>query len=288
MMSIAKILTMLDGDSNDAIDLEAAGYLAKTFNCHVDFLHVRRDPEYRRTQFGEGVPDEIYNNLQNQFKEREAEVADDCRTVFDEWRLANGIAASDKPVGNSGPTARFLDQSGNLHHIVSRFGRLADLVVLKSPSLEGGWLSPAGEAAVYATGRPVLFSASNHLHSLGERISLFWNDAVEATRASTAALPFLSRAEAVEISTIHHEDLEQENVAAFADYLRWHGVDASINIIEPRHQTTGEALIDAAWKFNADLIVMGAFGHSRIRELVLGGVTKHVLKVAGRPVMMMH
>ena len=134
----------------------------------------------------------------------------------------------------------------------------------------------------------MLFSPSKHLHSLGERISLFWNDTVEATRASTVALPFLARAAEVEIATSHDDHLDRQNVEAFAEYLGWHGIDASIRIIEPRHQSTGEALIDAAWEFKADLIVMGAFGHSRIRELVLGGVTRHVLKVAGRPIMMMH
>ena len=287
-MSIAKILTMLDGENHDAIDLEAARHLTASFGCHVDLLHVRRDPSYSRTHFGEGVPDEIYNKMQNHFKEREAEIADQCRQVFDDWRRANGIAEAERPTGDAAPSARFLDRTGNVNHIVSRFGRLADLVILKSPSLESGWLSPAGEAAIYSTGRPVLFSPSKHLHSLGERISLFWNDTVEATRASTVALPFLARAAEVEIATIHDDHLDWENVEAFAEYLGWHGVDASIRIIEPRHQSTGEALIDAAWEFKADLIVMGAFGHSRIRELVLGGVTRHVLKVAGRPVMMMH
>jgi len=288
MMSIAKILTMIDGETHDAIDLEAAGHLAKTFNCHADVLHVRRDPSYRRTHFGEGVPDEIYNQMRNHFKEREAEVAVTCRKVFDEWRQANDFREADKPMGNSGPTARFLDRTGNVNHIISQIGRLADLVILESPSLENGWLSPAAEAAIYATGRPVLFSPTMQLHSLGERISLFWNDTVEATRASSVALPFLARAKSVEISTIHHEHFEEENVQAFAEYLSWHGIDASIKVIRARHQTTGEALIDAAWQYNADMIVMGAFGHSRIRELVLGGVTRHVLKVAGRPVMMMH
>lgn len=287
-MSIAKILTMLDGDNHDSIDLEASRHLATSFNCHVDLLHVRRDPSQNRTHFGEGVPDDIYRQMQTHFKQREAEIADQCHKVFDEWRQANGFEETDGPTRSRGPTARFLDQSGNLNHVVSRFGRLADLVVLKSPSLENGWLSPAGEAAIYGTGRPVLFSPKQELHSLGERISLFWNDTVEATRASTVALPFMVKAKSVEVTTIDHEHLNHDDVAAFAEYLQWHGVEASVRIVQPKHQTTGEALIDAAWNFDADLIVMGAFGHSRIRELVLGGVTRHILKVAGRPVMMMH
>ena len=287
-MSVAKILTMLDGDNHDVIDLEASRHLAKAFNCHVDLLHIRREPVYSRTYFAEGVTDDIYREIHNRFTEHEAEIAEACSKVFNDWCAVNGFAEAKGPTGNRGPTARFLDRSGNLGQIVSRLGRLADLVVLKSPSLENGWLSPAGEAAIYSTGRPVLFSPRQELNSLGERISLFWNDTVEATRASMVALPFLTRAQSVEVVTIDHEHLDRENVDAFAEYLQWHGINASVRIVKPKHQTTGEALIDTAWDFEADLIVMGAFGHSRIREMVLGGVTRHVLKVAGRPVMMMH
>ena len=288
MMSVAKILTMLDGDSHDAVDLEACRLLTGKFGCHVDLLHVRNQHDYPRTYYGEGVSDEIYKQLQTSFKSREETITDNCRSLFDEWCRSNDISAAARPSGEEGPTARFLDESGDLKRTVARYGRLADLVVLKSPSLEDGWLSPAGGAAIYSTGRPVLFSPKQKLFSLGDKISMFWNDTVESTRAATVAMPFMQRAASVEIVTIDQEHLDQNKIEDFAEYLGWHGVDATFRLVPLKHRTTGEALIDAAWEYEADLIVMGAYGHSRLREMMLGGVTRHILKVAGRPVMMMH
>ena len=168
-------------------------------------------------------------------------------------------------------------------------GKMADLIVLPAPSLEGGDLSPAAEAAIYDTGRPVLFSrpASNS-QAWGKRISLFWNDTVEASRAAKAAMPFLKAAEAVQINSVMDDSVDEDMLKAFAASLAWHGIKADVRMVEGDDRTAGEALLDAAWEFESDMIVMGAFSHSRLRQMILGGVTRHIMQVAGRPVLMAH
>ena len=177
---------------------------------------------------------------------------------------------------------------GESASLVAMLGKMADLVVLPAPSLEDGDLSPAGEAAIYDTGRPVLFSPRRELPSLGKRVSVFWNDTVESSRAAKAALPFLKQADAVQIKSVLDDSVDADLVKAFAASLAWHGVKADVRLVEADDRSAGEALIDAAWEFEADLIVMGAFSHSRLREMILGGVTRHILQVAGRPVLMAH
>ena len=95
--------------------------------------------------------------------------------------------------------------------------------------------------------------------SLGKRVSVFWNDTVESSRAAKAALPFLKQADAVQIKSVLDDSVDADLVKAFAASLAWHGVKADVRLVEADDRSAGEALIDAAWEFEADLIVMGAF-----------------------------
>lgn len=84
------------------------------------------------------------------------------------------------------------------------------------------------------------------------------------------------------------EDEVREAPNAFLPYLARHGVRATIHILQPGNRSTGDALLDAASRFGADLLVMGAYGHSRVREWILGGATQKILTGATLPVLMMH
>lgn len=101
-------------------------------------------------------------------------------------------------------------------------------------------------------------------------------------------MPFLHKAEAVQIMAVDDDSFDPNTVKEFAASLGWHGITAEPVLLTPDQRSAGEALLDAAWDFGADLVVMGAFSHSRLREMILGGVTRHILQVAGRPVLMMH
>ena len=181
-----------------------------------------------------------------------------------------------------------VDVTGNSGSVVATMGKMVDLVVLPAPSLEDGDLSAAAEAAIYDTGRPVLFSPRKELATMGKRVAVFWNDTAESSRAAKAVMPFLKQADMVQICSVDDDSVDAETLEAFAKSLAWYGITASVRMVEPDGRSAGEALIDAAWEMEADLIAMGAFSHSRLREMILGGVTRHILQVAGRPVLMMH
>lgn len=287
-MTLRTILTMLEGADHDTVDLEAARHLAAEFGCHVDLLHVRRDGLSAMPMVGEGLSADLIEMVQAQVEKEEADLAEKCRNVFDNWLKKNNISAVSEPSAATAASARLVDVVGQPGEEVARLGKMADLVVLSAPSLDAGDLSPAAEAAIYDTGRPVLFSPRQELKTLGKRVSVFWNDTVEASRAAQAAMPFLREADAVQIMAVDDDSFDTATVADFAASLAWHGINAEPVLVKPDSKSAGEALLDAAWDFDADLIVMGAFSHSRLREMILGGVTRHILQVAGRPVLMMH
>jgi nucleotide-binding universal stress UspA family protein len=287
-MTLRTVLTMLEGADRDTIDLEAARHLAADFGCHVDLLHVRRDGLSAMPMVGEGLSADLIEMVQAQVEKEEAAIADKCRAIFDKWMKDNNIASGASPSAAQKASARLIDVVGQSGEEIARHGKHADLVVLRSPSVDDGDLSPAAEAAIYDTGRPVLFSPRQELKTLGKRVSVFWNDTVEASRAAQAAMPFMKRADAVQIMAVDDDSFDPQTVADYAASLGWHDIKAEATLVKPDSRSAGEALLDAAWDNEADLIVMGAFSHSRLREMILGGVTQHILKVAGRPVLMMH
>ena len=287
-MALRTVLTMLEGADRDVIDLEAARLLAADFGCHIDLLHVRRDGLSALPMVGEAMSADLIEMVQAQVEKEEGAIAEKCQAVFDQWRQSNNIAEVSSPAVTASASARLVDVTGQAGEEVARLGKLADLVLLRSPSVDDGDMSPAAEAAIYDTGRPVLFSPRQSLKSLGKRVSVFWNDTAEASRAAQAAMPFLKKADSVQVMAVDDDSFDPQAVHDYAAALGWHGVQAEPVLVKPDHRSAGEALLDAAWDFEADLIVMGAFSHSRLREMILGGVTKHILEVAGRPVLMMH
>jgi nucleotide-binding universal stress UspA family protein len=101
-------------------------------------------------------------------------------------------------------------------------------------------------------------------------------------------MPFLRRAGTVHILTAATSITSAEEAGRLADYLAWHGIQARINTIEPANEPVGSALMTRASELGADFLVMGGYGHSRMREMILGGVTRYVLAHPGLPVLMAH
>ena len=141
--------------------------------------------------------------------------------------------------------------------------------------------------AIFESGRPVVFVPSNISSVVGSRIMIAWNGSTQAALAVTAALPLLHLAGQVDV--VQAGDVEKSVSAnELALYLALHGIKAQNHAIDIGIQDIGGTLIAAAERFESDLIVMGAYGHSRLRERILGGATRGLLKHSPWPILMMH
>jgi nucleotide-binding universal stress UspA family protein len=127
---------------------------------------------------------------------------------------------------------------------------------------------------------------------LGERVLVAWDGSREAARAVSDALPILERAASVLVVSISPESAPRRRGAlpdaAIAVHLARHGIEAAVRSVETDQMDVGEALLASAADGNCDLLVMGAYAHSRLRELVLGGATQTVLARTTLPVLMAH
>jgi nucleotide-binding universal stress UspA family protein len=135
-------------------------------------------------------------------------------------------------------------------------------------------------ALILAAGRPVLLASGAVKALKGERIVIAWKDTKEARRSVSDAMPFLVRAQDVLVTTIEEQDSPSggESAADVARYLVRHGVTARSQAISVGHADAALALSEIAREIGADMIVSGGYGHTRLRELIFGGVTRSLLR----------
>ena len=184
-------------------------------------------------------------------------------------------------------SADWVVETGNQEIVVAHYGRLADLIILPHPAR----VSPPPrtvEAALRETGRPILMIPPGPIETLGERVVIGWNGSKEAAQAVAAARPCLREAEVVTVLTTEKRSHRRPNADGVITYLRCHGIPASVQIMDTRTRSVPEALLAHAKELEADMLVIGGYSRHRLREMVMGGVTRHVLSKAKVPVLMVH
>jgi nucleotide-binding universal stress UspA family protein len=265
--------------------LDAALRLARAAGAHLEVTHVTPDPSMELAM----LPPAAYALDALAIPALEKIVAEDAKrqkAVFDHWCQQNDVPH--QPDGNrlDQPFARWNEIEGAIETVVMTRGRLADLTVVSRP---GGGDAAAGrcfDTAVFATGRPAMVVGDSLPDRLLRHVIVAWNGSLEATRAVSLAMPILHEAERVSIFTSRFED--EPDAPDLAGSLRWHGIEAHALAHRRGEEPVGRQLIEAARTHDASLVVMGAYTHSRLREILLGGVTHDILRASPVPVVMAH
>ncbi len=181
--------------------------------------------------------------------------------------------------------------------IVQTRAHPADMIVLSLPSPEASFLEPdmTFESLLMGSGRPLLLVPDAYgSDSVGQNTLIAWNGTKEAARAAFEALPAMLATETGRATVIwldppsSHTDTYELAGAELATGLARHGLNVSASCASSAHASVGADLLERCKRGNVGLLVMGGFGHSRIREFVLGGTTDHVLRHAHIPVLMSH
>jgi nucleotide-binding universal stress UspA family protein len=179
---------------------------------------------------------------------------------------------------------------------MSRFVRPVDLVVGARPygARHGRFSASIAEAVLFACGAPLLVLPDADATDWGQplrRLGLAWNDSNEAMRAARAALPFLRSAQEVEVVTIGPMTLARDGESSASRLMRWlrlHEVEARLTVLDRGERRKAEGLVRFAVEQGCQALVMGAYGHSRLREALLGGTTRAMLTEVPLPLLMAH
>ncbi len=287
-MSIAKILVPIRGDGKGENVLAHAAAIARRHNAHIEAVHCRARPQ-DMIPSGVAVPPALRKQLEAQMVElanaEEASLQEKFRARLARLGLElieSGIPPRDRP------SAGWCEEQGKQMDVIKRHGRLADLVAVAKPDRDRNLGVNTLKAALFSTGRPVLVCppADTAPQVLGERIAIAWNGSTEAARAVALALPLIQAADEIIVldgGTGDHGASGDELLR----YLEIRGVKARREPVSGG-DNPGRAILAAAAAAGADLLVMGAYSHSREHESVFGGATQHVVDRTTMPVIMVH
>jgi len=276
-MSYKTILVHVDPGKRCSARIQVAINLARQHDAHLVALHVLapfEPPGYVLAEMGPAIIESQQRVAAHEIARSEGEFnklvsAAGLRNV--EWRTA-----MDDPV-----------DAMTLH------ARYADLVVIgQADAADGSHVTADFPARlVLAAGRPVLIMPSvGSFSTVGKRILVAWHPSREATRAVTDAIPMLRLADTVHVMAVNPKAGEHGTVAGadIALYLARHGVRVEVKSDHGAEIDVGNELLSRAADVDADLIVMGGYGHSRLTEWVLGGATRTILESMTAPVLMAH
>ena len=288
-MDWASILAVTDGAAGSDAAMAAAVDLGQRFGARVEFLHVANDPRDLLPYVGEGMSGTALEQVMASVEASNAKRREAVDASFK--RLCSGaglpVVGADEPV-EAGAFAVCLNVvTGRQPEEIERRARLCDLIVMPHPSLTEGDESASMDAALFGTGRPVITAPAKTKKDFGSKVAIAWDGSREGALAVTGALPLLKTAHEVVIITAREDD-DVVEPSALARYLAGHGIKAKTWAYTPGSEPIAEGLLDQADHAGSDCLVMGAYGHSRLRERILGGATEGVLQRAKIPVLMMH
>ena len=287
-MTIKTVLAPLYDSAPDTVVVDAAAKLAVQFNAHLETLLLRVSVDVASEFISSRIDTKHYRQLLDELAHQ---IESDERAVkqnFEQIISNAGIALSDDPSSDAQPSASWRVETGGSAEVLARCGGAYDLIVAGHPSLssETSKSSQVLDAAIFNTARPVLLTSQTIAPTIGEVILLAWNRGIPAGRALLAAHPFLEKAKRVVILTIMTEAKLGPEPEDIAKNLAWHGVSTEVKRMSPSAKTVADIITDEAIAIDADLIVMGAYSQSRVRERVLGGVTRAIMDRADLPVLM--
>lgn len=282
-MSVRKFLLPLNSKASADGALQTGLLLARMWNAHLEVLHVQSDTREIAPLAGEGLSGALIEDMMNATEKEDSVRVKGLQDMFAAATKAAGIDIGEPHKGaTNDPSASFASLVGREEHLVAHKARLADLTIVPHPLAgEDVAMAEALHAVLFDSGRPVLLAPVKPPAQIGQRIAIAWNGTVYAASALASAMPFIRQAQAVRILASPEYSRPGPSAAEVRDYISYHGIEAEITPFNSINRNVGAGLLAAANAFKADLMVMGAYSTaSRLRQLILGGITRHVLENA--------
>jgi nucleotide-binding universal stress UspA family protein len=272
--AMKRILVPVDQSETMPAVLETARLLAGMFGSCVEGVALR-------PAFADIVaPDPIVAVTIPPADWNEADFTRSVRQLFDAFALQI-------PAGPDAARFRWRGGAPIDDAALGSLGRVHDATVLGRPGSRGARMT-AIESALFDSGRPVLMAPPTAPATLGETVLIHWNASTETARCMLFAMPILKRARRVSLIAVEGAISPGPSIKEAVGYLEANGVAASDKTVTVRNQRPGEAILAEAAAVGADLLIKGAYTQSRLRQMIFGGATSHILSAAELPVFFAH
>ncbi|MEX2649980.1 MAG: universal stress protein [Alphaproteobacteria bacterium] len=282
------------GDGDSATSVLATAYLiASRGDGYIEgFYPGMGSPMIITGGFGGGmggggvVPTELVAGLEREEQQRR----DRARAAFTAFMNERNV-----PIGPVNPAAKgvnaswFDNASMQASEIVGSYGRVFDVVCVARPRKDDAALSLAFvEAAMFESGRPVLLAPPVPPQSLGSVVVIAWNASTETARTLALGMPLVENVKRAVVLTVKGGNVTGPPGEDAARNLRCHAIDAEAVEVESGGHSVGERILAYCKEIGADLLIKGAYTQSRLRQMIFGGATQHILTSAELPVIMAH
>jgi nucleotide-binding universal stress UspA family protein len=281
-MSMKTILVPMEPHEGMSAVLETALLLAKKRGSYIEGFPLRFGiSEFVAVDPAGSIPLESY-------RQESQEEAAQARKLFESFMQQRGIPQSSGSTG--GLSCGWLDDAPEGESFVGSYGRVFDITILSRPDANTiGLHNRAIESGLFESGRPILLSPPTPPKDIGTNVMIHWNCSTEQARATAFAMPLLLTAQRVTVLTVSGgQSVPGPTAEQLLRHLQRNGIPAKPMTIGLEGRNTGEAILRAAKAEGCDLLVKGAFTQSRLRQMIFGGATSHILAHAELPVLMAH
>ena len=283
------VLLPVSGNTADPEVFAMALTVARAFDSHLVALHVRPDVRHDIAALASSDGG-MTAGIDTLLEQMETDADTREKSASDGWHgfcTQNNIAGADAPAA-TGVTAEWASEVGTEADWLAEYGRTVDLIVVGRGEEQYGPDFVLMEAALMDTGKPVLIAPRAGGAPMSGVVGIAWKNTREAAGAVRAALPFLKAASQIIVFIVPEGDDSDKSHLRLARMLRWHNANVTIQSLSSEDQAPAALLLEAAAKAGCGLLVMGGYGHGRLREAVFGGVTRAVLEAAPLAVLMAH
>ncbi len=281
-MSMKTILVPTERHDAMRSTLETALLLARQCGSYIEGFALRWGiDEFVAVDMGGWIPPETH-------RQDSLEEAKQARQLFESFMREHDVTRASGTAGS--PSFGWLDDAPEGDSFVGSYGRVFDVIVMSRPDANSSALhSRAIESGLFEGGRPILLSPPSPPRQIATNVLVPWNCSTEQARATVLALPLLQQAQRVTVLTVvGGTGVPGPSAEQFLRYLQRNGIVAVLMTVELEGKNTGEAILAAAASLGCDLLIKGAYTQSRLRQMIFGGATRHVLANAALPVLLAH
>jgi nucleotide-binding universal stress UspA family protein len=279
-MSMKSILVPMENHAAMKSALETALLLAQRCDSYIEGFALRFGVnEFSTIDMGGGIPLEL-------FKQQSLEEAQRARRMFESFMQEHDVPRSEG--STTSLSFGWLADAPEGENFVGSYGRVFDVIVLSRPDgYTTGLHNRAVESGLFESGRPILIAPPSPTQQIGTNVLIAWNCSTEQARATALAMPLLEQAARVTVLTVvGGTAVPGPSAEQLIRYLKRNEINAELLTVELGSRSTGEAILATAASLGCDLLIKGAYTQSRLRQIIFGGATRHILGNSALPVLL--
>ncbi|MFQ5994816.1 MAG: universal stress protein [Acidiferrobacterales bacterium] len=283
-MTIKKILVPLDGGQRFQSLLETSLAAARRFSAHIEVLYVRPNPRHAVPYATLGMSGRMKKSVVEAARQQAADQSAKARARFERFFAKHSVPIAKRPSRGAIVSASWCEETGSIAEALAGRALYCDAIALTRPGT-GSTSAEILETALLETASPVLMFPPTLQQWGATNVAIAWNAKPEAARAVAAAMPCLAAARTV---TVLVSSKRLASGKELVEHLAWHNIKTVLRQFDVRSRSVGETLLAESRRLKCDLLVMGGYSHTRARQLLFGGVTRHIMASAEIPVLMAH